>query len=147
MVMVGFGYDERGDCCLWILPRVGNFQQKNYSAEDGIDGTVAWFQRNSGCSVEQKTLGIPFRTIPQKRKQLGIPCCGTKIEENNWNSVPNHSTEEKTTRECRSMEQKTRLTLGLVTGRIQLTMGVFTHSISRTKTRSQFCLLEQVSFR
>jgi hypothetical protein len=127
--------------------RVGNFQQKNYSAEDGRDGTVAWFRRNSGCSVEQKTLGIPFRTIPQKRKQLGIPCRGTKIEENNWNSVPNHSTEEKTTPNAVPWNKKTRLTLGLVAGGIQLTMGVFTHSISRTKTRSQFCLLEQVSFR
>jgi hypothetical protein len=35
--------------------------------------------------VEQKlkqTLGIPFRTIPRKRKQLGIPFCGTKMQVN-----------------------------------------------------------------
>jgi hypothetical protein len=32
-----------------------------------------WFvPAESGCSAEQKTLGIPFRTIPQRRKQLGI---------------------------------------------------------------------------
>jgi hypothetical protein len=34
---------------------------KNYSAEDGIDGTA-----------EQEKLGIPFRTILRKRKMLGI---------------------------------------------------------------------------
>jgi hypothetical protein len=27
-----------------------------------------------------ETLGIPFRTLPRKRKQLGIPFRGTKIE-------------------------------------------------------------------
>ncbi len=76
-------------------PRVGNFRQKNNSAEDGIDGTNGYFRRNSGCSVEQKlsefrsepfrgiennsefrsveqklknTHGIPFKTLPRKRK-------------------------------------------------------------------------------
>jgi hypothetical protein len=34
--------------------RVGNFRQKNNSAEDGIDGTNGYFRRNSGCSAEQK---------------------------------------------------------------------------------------------
>ncbi len=43
--------------------RVGNFRQKNNSAEDGIDGTNGYFRRNSGCSAEQKSLGIPFRTF------------------------------------------------------------------------------------
>ena len=43
--------------------RVGNFRQKNNSAEDGIDGTNGYFRRNSGCSAEQN-LGIPFRTLP-----------------------------------------------------------------------------------
>jgi len=44
-------------------------------------------------SVEQiykQTLGILFRTILRKRKQLGIPFRGTKIEENPRNSAPNH---------------------------------------------------------
>ncbi len=50
--------------------RVGNFRQKNNSAEVGIDGTNGYFRRNSGCSAEQ----------------------------NSQNSVPNPSTEEKTTR-------------------------------------------------
>jgi hypothetical protein len=51
-----------------VKGRVGNFRQKNYSAEDGIDGTIGLFQLNSGCSTEQKTLGIPFRTVPRGGK-------------------------------------------------------------------------------
>jgi len=74
-----------------------------------------------GSSAEQKTLGILFRTLPRKRKQLGIPFSGTKIEanskitfrtllrkrkqleipfhgtkkeENSWISIPKHSAEE-----------------------------------------------------
>ncbi len=81
------------------MPRVGNFRQKNNSAEDGTDGTNGYFRRNSGCSAEQKTsefrsesfrerennteirsveqkmkqtLGIPFRTLPRKRKKRFI---------------------------------------------------------------------------
>jgi hypothetical protein len=75
--------------------RVGNFRQKNYSAEDGIDGTDGYFRRNSGCSSEQKTLGIPFRTLPRNRKLLGIPFRWTKIEASSLNSLPNTSAEEK----------------------------------------------------
>ncbi len=45
--------------------------------------------------MEQKTLGIPFQTLPRKRKQLGIPFRGTKIEENSWKSLTNPSAEEK----------------------------------------------------
>jgi hypothetical protein len=63
-----------------VSTRVGNFRQKNYSAEVGIGGTIGLFRRNSGCSAECKILGIPFRTIPKKRKMLGIPYRGTKIE-------------------------------------------------------------------
>jgi len=48
--------------------------------EDGIAGTNGYFRRNSGCSAEQTTLRIPFRTLPQKRKQFRIPFRGTKIE-------------------------------------------------------------------
>ncbi len=71
-----------------VITVVGNFRQKNYSAEDGTTGL---FRRNFNCSAEQKTLGIPFRIIPQRRKKLGILYHGT-------NSVPNHSSEEKPTR-------------------------------------------------
>ncbi len=61
--------------------RVGNFQQKNNSAEDGIDGTNAYFRRNSGCSAEQKISEFrsepfrgrenisEFRSVEQKYKQ------------------------------------------------------------------------------
>ncbi len=78
-----------------VTRRVGNFRQKNYSAEVGIDGTNGYFRQNSGRSAEQKTLGIPFRTFPRKRKQLGIPIHGTKIETNSRKSVPNPSVEQK----------------------------------------------------
>jgi hypothetical protein len=47
------------------------------------------FRRNSG---------IPFRTVPQRRKMLGILYHGTKLEANAQNSVLNHTAEEKTTR-------------------------------------------------
>jgi hypothetical protein len=105
--------------------RVGNFRQKNNSAEDGIDGTNDYFRRNSGCSAEQKlpefrsepfrgrenssevrsieqkykqTLRIAFQTLQRKRKQLGIPFRGTKLEASSRNFLPNSSAEEKTTR-------------------------------------------------
>jgi hypothetical protein len=80
------------------MTRVGNFQQKNNSVEDGIDATNDHFRLNSGCSAEQKPLGIPFRTLPRKRKKLGIPFRGTKIEAYSQNSALNSSAEEKTTR-------------------------------------------------
>jgi hypothetical protein len=41
---------------------------------------IGLIQRNSGCSAKHKTLGIPFRTIPQRSKILGILYCETKIE-------------------------------------------------------------------
>ncbi len=56
------------------------------------------FRRISGCSVEQKTLGILLRTIPTGNKMLGILYRGIKIDANSRNSIPNHSAEEKTTR-------------------------------------------------
>ncbi len=64
--------------------------KKNYSAEGRIYGSIDLFRRNSGCSAEQKTLGISFRTVPQRRKMLGIPFRGTKIEANSRDSVPKH---------------------------------------------------------
>jgi hypothetical protein len=96
----------------WVWSRVGNFRQKNYSAEDGIDGTIGLFRRNSGCSTEQKTLGIPFITVPQRSRMLGILYHGTNIKVklsefhsepfrktgNSKYYVPNCSTEEKNAR-------------------------------------------------
>jgi hypothetical protein len=47
--------------------RVGNFRSKNNSAEDGIVGTNGYFQRNSGCSAEQKT--SEFRSEPFRGRE------------------------------------------------------------------------------
>ncbi len=48
--------------CAALWTRVGNFRQKNNSAEDGIVGTNGYFRRNSGCSAEQKL--SEFRSEP-----------------------------------------------------------------------------------
>ncbi len=86
------------------MDRVGNFRQKNNSAEDGIDGTNGYFRRNSGYSAEQKTSEFrsepfhgrennsEFRSVAQKQKQtLGFPSepfsSGTKIEANSRNPL------------------------------------------------------------
>jgi hypothetical protein len=63
--MIGeFSWDpKRGR--LWACSRAGYFRQKNYSTEDGMDGTIGLFQWNSGCSAEQKTLEIPFEPFPK----------------------------------------------------------------------------------
>jgi hypothetical protein len=67
---------------LWLAIRVDNFRQKNYSAEDGIDGTIGFFRPNSSCSAGQKTLGIPFRTINARNS----------VEANSPNSIRKNST-------------------------------------------------------
>jgi hypothetical protein len=59
-------------------PGLAISDKKNYSMEDGINRTSGLFPRNSGCSPKQKILGIPFQTIPQRRKMLRILCCETK---------------------------------------------------------------------
>jgi hypothetical protein len=46
-------------------------------------------------STEQKTLGIPFRTVSQRRKMLVIPFRGKEIEANSQNSVPKHISDKK----------------------------------------------------
>jgi hypothetical protein len=84
---------------IWLLCEIfANIlsTSKDYSAANGIDGTIGLFWRTSGCSTEQKTLRIPFRTVPQRSKMLRILYHGTKIEANSRNSVLNHSTEQKT---------------------------------------------------
>jgi hypothetical protein len=64
------------------------FPTKNYSAEDGIDEVNGLFSQNSGCFAEQTTLGIPhLQVILRKRKMLGIPYHGTKIEAKSRNFV------------------------------------------------------------
>jgi hypothetical protein len=51
-----------------LVSRAGNFLQKNYSAEDGIEGTIGLCRRNSGCSAEKETFGIP--AVARNRKLL-----------------------------------------------------------------------------
>jgi hypothetical protein len=46
--------------------------------------------------MEHKTLGIPFQTVPQRRKMLRKLDHGTKIKANSRKSVLNHSMEQKT---------------------------------------------------
>jgi hypothetical protein len=77
---------------------VGNFRQKNNSAEDGIDGTNDYFRRNSGCSAEQKFL--EFRSEPFRGRDniSEFRSANTKIEAISRNSLLNPSAEEKTTR-------------------------------------------------
>jgi hypothetical protein len=89
--------------------RVGNFQQKNNSAEDGIDETNGLFRiqpvrgkensrnsvpnhseeeknaRNSIQWIKKRSKLSEFGIIPRKRKQLRVPFRGTKIEANFWN--------------------------------------------------------------
>jgi hypothetical protein len=54
---------------LLIQRRVGNFRQKNNSAEDGsgIDGTNGYFRRNSGCFAEQEF--SEFRSEPFRGRE------------------------------------------------------------------------------
>ncbi len=70
--------------------RVGNFRQKNYSAEDGMNGTIGSFRRNSDCSV-------PNHSLEEKNAWNSVQW--KKIEANPRNSVPNHSAEEKNARD------------------------------------------------
>jgi hypothetical protein len=98
--------------------RVAIFRQKNYSTEERTDGTEGLFRQNSGCVtavsepvrgrekhseyhfVEQKykqTFVISYRTIPLKRKRLGIPSRGTDRTIFR-NFVPNHPAEKKNAR-------------------------------------------------
>jgi hypothetical protein len=52
---------------LTLTIRVGNFRQKNNSAEDGMDGTKGYFRRNSGYSAEQKI--SEFRSEPFRGRE------------------------------------------------------------------------------
>ncbi len=95
--------------------RVGNFRQKNNSAEDGIDGTNGYFRLNSGCSAEQKISEFrsepfrrrenssEFRSEEQKYMQTPIILFRTLLWKKTQirksrNSVPNPSAEEKIAR-------------------------------------------------
>jgi hypothetical protein len=113
--------------------RVGNFQQKNYSAEDGIDGTIGLLRRNSAAVPRNRKLS-EFRSESFRRGEKArnsVPH-GPRIEANSRNFVPNHSTEEKSTRNSVPWNKKKKQTLGIPF-----------RSMSRTKTCCQFCLREE----
>ncbi len=88
------------------LGRVGNFRQKNNSAEDGIDGTKGYFRRNSGCSAEQKN--SEFRSEPFRGRENNTKFCSveTNLEAYSQNSLPNPSAEEKKTWNSVPWQQK-----------------------------------------
>ncbi len=77
------------------------FPPKNCSAEDRIEGLNVYFRRNSGCSAEQKTLGIQFLNPSAERKKFRTRYRWTEIEANFRNFVPEHFSEEKTARNFR----------------------------------------------
>ncbi len=78
------------------LPIVRSFRQKNNSGEDGKDETNGLFRMEFWLFCGTETLGILFRTIPRKRKMLGILFRETDREANFRNFVPKHFMEENT---------------------------------------------------
>ncbi len=77
-------------------------------------------------------LGIPFGTLPRKRKQLGILSRRPKIEANSRNSLPNPSAEEKITRDSVPWNWN-RSKLSELPSK----------SFSRRENSSEFCSVEQ----
>jgi hypothetical protein len=90
------------------------------------------FRWNSGYSAEQKTLRIPFRIILQRRKKLGILYRRTKNRSKLSEPRSKPFRGRETNSEFRSVEQEKKQTLGIPF-----------RSMSRTKTRCQFCLRKQ----
>jgi hypothetical protein len=74
--------------------RVGNFRQKNHSAEDGIDGLIGLFQRNSSSAGEKNAQNsMPWNKNRSKLSEFHSEAFrGT---ENSRNSFPNRFTGEK----------------------------------------------------
>ncbi len=68
-------------CCWCSTSRVGNFRQKNYSAEDGIDHGTKLEANARNSVLNHSAEVIRFWTIPQKIKQLRIPFRGTKCKQ------------------------------------------------------------------
>ncbi len=85
-----------------VRSRVGNFRQKNYSAEDGVDGTIGLFR-----GTENSRNSIPNHSAEEKNAQNSAPWNKniSKLSifrsepfrgtENSRNSVPNRSAVEK----------------------------------------------------
>jgi hypothetical protein len=81
-----------------VADRVGNFREKNNSAEDGIDGTNGYFRRNSGCSAEQKISEFRSEPFRGREKNSEFRSVEQKIEAISRNSLPNIPAEDKRTR-------------------------------------------------
>ncbi len=99
-----------------------NFQKyvPNYFAEEKYaKNSIAWNKNRS-------KLSLSLRTILWKRK--GIPYCGIKIETNSGNSIPNHSEEEKITRNSIQWNKN------------RANFGILFQSILQKKTSSQLCV-------
>jgi hypothetical protein len=95
-----------------VFRRVGNFRQKNNSAEDGIDGTNGYFRRNSGCSAEQKFSEFrsePCRGRENTRNSVSWNKSRRKLSE--FPSEPFNGRENSS--EFRSVEHKKRQPLGI----------------------------------
>ncbi len=120
--------------------------KKNYSAEDGIDGTIGLFRRNSGCSAEQNIL--EFRSEPFRRgekcSEFFLPWNKIRCKHSEFRSEPFRGRINNS--EFRSVEQKNKQTLGILfrtTPRKRQQLGIPFRSMSRTKICCQLCLLEQ----
>jgi hypothetical protein len=105
--LAGAGRGEEGLIC--TVTRVGNFRQKNNSAEDGIDGTNGYFRRNSGCSAEQKL--SEFRSEPFRGREDNSEF--RSVEQNSRNSLQNASAVQKRTRNSVPWHKKNKNTLGI----------------------------------
>ncbi len=72
------------------------------------------FRQISGCSAEQKTLGFPFRTIPQRRKYARnfVPWNKNRSKLSQFRSEPFR--ERENISEFGSVEQKKKQTLGIL---------------------------------
>ncbi len=82
-----------------ILTRVGNFRQKNYSAEDGIDERICLFRQNSGCSRNS----VPNRSAEEKNTLNSLPWNKIRCKRSEFRPEPFRGREYNS--EFRSLEQ------------------------------------------
>jgi hypothetical protein len=110
--------------------------KKNYSAEDGIDGTIGLFRRNSGfgpnCSAEEKNAWNSVLWDKNRSKLSEFrsePFCGR--EKHLEFCSEHHSAEEKTTRNSVPWNKNRRK------------LSKFRSEAGSDETCCLFCLLEQ----
>jgi hypothetical protein len=94
--------------------RVGNFRPKNYSAEDGIDGKICLFRRNSGCSAKRKNSrnSVPKGSAEEKNVRNSVPWNKIRSKRSEFHSEPFRGRENNS--EFRSVEQKYKQALGIL---------------------------------